>query len=55
MKFLFSRTRVVFFHVISLSLSFGIITAWAGNPNNTAQQNLTLKKVTTNQIPKAPP
>ncbi|PMB54570.1 D-alanyl-D-alanine carboxypeptidase [Coxiella-like endosymbiont] len=56
MKFLFSRTRVVFFHVISLSLSFGIITAWAGNPNNTAQQNLTLKKVTTNQeVPKTPP
>lgn len=56
MKFLSSPARVIFFHVVSLSLSFGIVTAWTGAPpNSTAKQNLTLAKTATNQAPETPP
>ena len=54
MKFLSPRTRIIFFHVASLSLSFWIVTALAAAPNSTAQQNLTLTKTTTNQSTEVP-
>lgn len=51
MKFL-SR-RIFFFHVVSLSLSFGILTAWASNLNSKTKY-LILEKTAT-QVPKPLP
>ena len=55
MKFLFPRTRVIFFYVAILSLSFGIVISLADDPNSISQQNATLEKTATNQAPEAPP
>lgn len=52
MKFSSSLIRAIFFYVVNLSLTFGVITVLSANSNSiTAQKNLTLARNGTNQIP----